>query len=321
MTKTTFTAPVHTISGKPAPGNNNNNPDAAPSLSWGGGGLQDLRWPYNQSNKPNQPTTADAPNILGFMTDGEIRTVGGIPSAVSTTNIAPAASVAQGTPMALVSVTGAGMTVLSSATLLLPSQNTVPAGTIAMDGPVGYFKFGYGFQSWYYDPGTMIARSVSITGVSGGTGGNFLISGYDLYGYPQTQLLTVAAGSNTANTTKPFKYISSVVPQFTDATHNYSVGTADIYDLGLAAGTFSDIQVYWVGIVQLLSTFTAAVTTSPATNLTGGTRGTFTPGSSSDGVKRLDIFVEPPPGRIAQAAAGGQSGSAMAIGLFGVLPA
>ena len=72
-----------------------------------------------------------------------------------------------------------------------------------------------------FDPTQGLARCVSITGASGGAGGTFTIAGWDIYSTPMTQTITVAAGVNTVNSTKAFKYIQSVTPNFTDA-HNYS---------------------------------------------------------------------------------------------------
>jgi hypothetical protein len=324
VTKTILYAPTHIIGGKPALGNVSNNPDAAPSLCWGGDGLLDPRYALSTGNRPDALAAGLsailAPNLLGFIGSGAIQTVSAVPSTIAVANIAAAANAVQNAPMVLRAATGAGISVLTAAQLLLPSLVTVPIGTLALDGPVGYKQFGAGFQSWYYDPATMLARTLSITGSTSATGGAFLASGYDLYGYPQTDLITVGAGAVTGNGHKPFKYVTSVVPQFADA-HNYSAGTSDIYDLGLAADFFSDADVYWNNVVQLVAQFTAAVTTSPATNVTGGPRGTFTAGSASDGTKRLQIFVDPSAARLAQAGASGVVGSAMSVGLFGVTPA
>ena len=146
-----------------------------------------------------------------------------------------------------------------------------------------------------WNPQACVSRAVSITGSASSTGGNFLVSGYDIYGVPLTELIAGPAGATTTNGKKAFKYIASVVPQFTDA-HNYSVGTTDIYGLPLRADFFSDIAINYNATIVTASTgFTAAVTTSPATSSTGDVRGTYALQSAADGSKRLSIrqFILP----------------------------
>ena len=127
------------------------------------------------------------------------------------------------------------------------------------------------------DPRQAIARGIQIVGVSGGAGGNFLVSGFDIYNEPMTALITVAAGASTGWSTKCFKYIVSVVPQFTDA-HNYTVGTSDVFGFNYKAGAWDDTAVgtCWAAAEVVSSTgFTAAVGTNPATSSTGDVRGTL----------------------------------------------
>ena len=307
MANTALYSPAHRIQPRVALGGTGGSPDQAPSIDYGGSGIQDPRIQFNIIN------SASAGAVFGWLGDGLSKVTSQVPSAISTTNIAAAANVTNGTPMTLVSVTGAGITVVGAGGFTAYANYTKlwPQGTLAIDGLPGFVQFGSKMRTCFYNPLLGIARAVSITGVAGGTGGNFLISGGDWYGSPMTQLLAGPVGATTVNTTKCFKFISSVTPQFSDA-HNYSVGTADIYGLNLAADYFADIDIYWANAIQVASTFTAAVTTT-ATSSTGDVRGTFTPGSASDGTKRLDIFVAPSLARIAQAP--------MSTGLFGVTQA
>lgn len=308
MARTAFFAPAHRVRGRSAPGSlaPGNFPNSAPSLDYGGSGLMDPRLPWNVANSPT------GAQVIGWLGVDTICVTDQVPSAISTSNIAAAAHAVNGTPMTLVSATGSGITVVAAGGFLaLPSRNTIPAGALAIDGEPNYIRLGISDYTGFYDPTTGISRAVSITGSSGASGGNFLISGADWYGLPMTQLLTVGAGAVTANTLKGFKFVESVVPQFADA-HNYSVGTADIYSFDLAADNFAHVEIFWAGVLQTLSTFTAAVKTT-ATDLTGDTRGTFTPASSSDGTKQLQIFVTPSAARLTTVP--------MDVGLFGVAQA
>ena len=192
------------------------------------------------------------------------------------------------------------------------------ASTSTLQGIVnsGYntLPFGSSLTIQVWNPYLLLSRCVSISGVVSGTGGNFLVSGYDVYGTPMSQLVTVGAGANTVATTKAFKYIASVVPQFTDA-HNYSVGTTDVYgfpvrsDYFYAGGT-GDVQIYWAGaLITSVTGYTAAAATplvSGSTTTTGDVRGTYATQSASNGSNRLVIVQSP-----------ALANTASVVGLFG----
>jgi hypothetical protein len=304
---TAFNAPAHRIRKRYPIGSAGNYPP--PSIDASGNALQDPRLIYNIANSP---TGAIA---MGFFPAGSPKLTSQVPSTAAVNNIVAAANPSSGVKMSLVSSSGAGITVVPAGgcTPWPNYTNVIPAGAVAIDGLPALVRTGGtspgGNTTGFLDPTTGISRCVSVTGVGSGSGGTVLISGADWYGYPMSQLITLGAGANTVNSTKAFKFITSVVPNFTD-THAISVGTADIFGLNLAADFFGDVDILWNGIVALLATFTAAVTTSPATTTTGDVRGTFTPANASDGTKRLDIFVTPSIARITQ--------SPQSTGLFGV---
>lgn len=132
------------------------------------------------------------------------------------------------------------------------------------------------------DPAQAVTRGLRITGAGGTAGGTFLVSGWDIYGAPMTELVTVGAAS-TGYTTKAFKYIASVVPQFTEAG-NYSVGTSDVFGFAYRARLFEETNVFW-NATQMTATqgFTAADITSPATTTTDDVRGTIQTGAAGGG--------------------------------------
>jgi hypothetical protein len=184
-------------------------------------------------------------------------------------------------------------------TYTVAGDDTASSTTITGQMTGGYAAlaqpFGQTPSIYLWNPQAMVSRAVSILGSTSSTGGNFLVSGYDIYGVPMSEVIAGPAGATTTNGKKAFKYIASVVPQFTDA-HNYSVGTTDIYGFPLRADFFSDVAINYNATGITASTgFVAAVTTSPATTTTGDVRGTYALQSAADASKRLAIrqFVLP----------------------------
>ena len=147
--------------------------------------------------------------------------------------------------------------------------------------------FGQSQTIGFWNPQAMVARAVSVTGSASATGGNITISGYDIYGVPMSEVIAAPASATTVNGKKAFKYISSVVPAFTDA-HNYSVGTTDIYGFPIRSDFFGDVVINYNATGITANTgYVAAVTTSPATTTTGDVRGTYALQSAADASKRL----------------------------------
>lgn len=287
MASTTFWAPVHRLLARMAPGAAGFPLNAAPSLDYLGNGIQDHRLPYNVIN-----SSAGA-GALGFYDAGPTMVLNQVPAALGAAKIAALANAVSGVAMVLAGAT-AGITLVPANTLLLPSQVTISAGLV-LDGLPALKRFGLSgnFVSAFYDRATMAGRAVSITGVVSTAGGNFLVSGYDVYGYAMSELITAAAGVATTNGKKAFKIVTSVVPQFTDA-HTYSVGTTDIFGLPIRCDTFGEALIHWNSALITANTgFVAADTTSPATTTTGDVRGTYAVQSASDATKRLVARVSP----------------------------
>ena len=305
MGTTAFYAPAHRVRHQAALGGSGFNPP--PSIDCGGAAIQDPRLLYNLANSPT------GAQIIGWYNSSFPKVVSQVPSTIATANIAALQNPTSGTALTLVSSTGAGITVVAAGGFVpWPNYtNLIPAGTLAIDGLPGIIRVGTHRITAFYNPALGISRCVSVTGVASGTGGPVTVRGYDWYGYAMSQTITLGAGVNTVNSTKAFKFITSVTPGFTD-THAISVGTADIFGLNIAADFFADVDIFWNNASQVAATFTAAVTTT-ATATTGDVRGTFTAGSASDGTKRLDMFVRPALARITQVP--------QATGLFGVAQA
>lgn len=127
-----------------------------------------------------------------------------------------------------------------------------------------------------------LTRGIRIVAVTGSTAGNVLVSGADQYGVPMTQLLALPGGAATVWTTKNFKYIASVTPQFTDAGHAFTVGTADQFGFAIRSTLFEDMRIIWGNILDAVvaNGWVGAVLTTPATNLTGDVRGSVLLGTT-----------------------------------------
>lgn len=157
-----------------------------------------------------------------------------------------------------------------------PSSNGFPL-------PQAHMPFMAAGAGLFFDYSQNMGRGIQIVGSSGATGGTFLLAGWDVFWQPMTQLVTVGAGASTGYSAKVFKALASVTPQFTDNSHAYTVGTADLFGFAYFAVTFEDLRVFWAGTVMASTTgFTAGVKTAP-TNLTGDVRGTIQTGAAGPG--------------------------------------
>ena len=270
MARTAFTAPAHVVLQRSASGNSSNSPDAAPSLAYGGFGMADTRMAYNRFNGLGNGSMAA---IVGWINNTVLDYT---PPAASTTNIAAAQNATSGTALTLVSSSGAGVTVTSSALTTMPFGTVIPSGTLAMGTQMGYLTLGVRDITAYYDPTKAWTSVIQVTGSASATGGAFKVVGYDVYGQAMNETITVGAGAVSQSGKKAWKWITSVTPQFTDA-HNYSVGTTLVTGINLAADAAGYVSVWVSGTgVTTNLTLTAADTTATATATTGDVRGTTT---------------------------------------------
>lgn len=293
MATTAFYSPAHRVLGRLPSADAGFPYNAAPSLDFCGNGLQDHRLRYNTTN------SATGFGALGFFGASPVIVFNGAPAALASANIVAlsTAAVVSGTPLTLVSVTGAGITVLSSATVFWPSMTSLSAGCVIGSVPAP-LAFGTSFRSGFYDRSKMDARAVSITAGSSATGGAFTVAGYDVYGYAMSESIT-SVTNTTVNGKKAFKVISSVTPGFADpggANHGYSVGTTDIFGFAIRCNVWGDALVNMGANSNLVTASTGFVvpdTTSPATTTTGDVRGTYALQTASNGTLVLTMKVFP----------------------------
>ena len=120
------------------------------------------------------------------------------------------------------------------------------------------------------------------------------ISGYDYYGQAMTETITVSVAGTPVNGKKAFYQIASAT--ISGSATAVTIGTTDIFGLPIRCiDAAYVVKVGWNGtLAQDAGTFVPADMTNPATSTTGDVRGTYTPSSASNGVKRLVMAIAVP---------------------------
>lgn len=119
----------------------------------------------------------------------------------------------------------------------------------------------------------------------------FTINGWDYYGQPMSEVITVATAGTAVSGKKAWFQISSVT--IAGSATAVTVGTTDILGLPIRAIDAGYIvHPGWANtITDDAGTFVAADTTNPATSTTGDVRGTYKPSSASNGSNRLVMTI------------------------------
>lgn len=129
-----------------------------------------------------------------------------------------------------------------------------------------------------HNPKEAVARNVSVTAGTTTATSAFLVTGWDIWRQPMSELITVPSGNRSGTTffgAKAFKYLSSCVPT-TTAGGNVSIGVGDVFGVPVRADEWEQTQMFWNGCTVPTSLgFSKAFTTAPATNTTGDVRGTI----------------------------------------------
>ena len=170
--------------------------------------------------------------------------------------------------------------------------------TLALPNPLACsVPFGSPAGVFMWNPQALVGRAVAVTAAAGATATTATVSGYDIYGYPMVENITITAGSQVSGK-KAFKYIKSVVLNAADSTHAYSVDTTDVFGMPLRSDNFGDIFINSATSLTAVTLVTAATgylpsdRTSPATATTGDVRGTYA-FTSSTGANKLVIRQSP----------------------------
>jgi len=162
------------------------------------------------------------------------------------------------------------------------------------------------------DPGQCIMRGVGVLGSASATGGNVLVRGIDTYGFLQSEIIAAPTSAIVAYGKKTYKGIISATPQFTDAGHNYTLQTSDLFGFMCRSDEWELMSIFYNGAFITggsSPTSTPANTaiawapgdqTNPATTATTDPRGTIqvsgrgptsgvTTGTNVSGTQRLMI--------------------------------
>jgi hypothetical protein len=179
-------------------------------------------------------------------------------------------------------------TTITLTTPPLFSLATAPVGMGNIWGPSEVFSqlanmtptaaqpFMAGGPGLFLDGRQAVTRGLRVVGASGGTGGTFTVTGWDLYGMPMHETITVGAGAVTGYGVKAWKYISQIMPNFTDASHAYTFGTSDVFGFAYRAPLWESTDVAWNGLSMTSNVgYTAPLSLlTTATATTADVRGT-----------------------------------------------
>lgn len=286
MTTTAWSGPLVTNLSNPqgstGSGSANQNPGPGPCNWAHGDAILDPRYPFTYYGG-----AAETQKYYGWYGGSMLTVINQVPSTISAVNIA--ATQAAAATITLVSSSGAGITVGTSITRA--DTGATVTGLLAIDTAMAGLGFGQDATVNVWDPTKAISRNVRITSAADDSGKTFTVVGYDLYGYPMSEVIT-GANAGVASGTKAFKYITSVTPSTTPAG-NVSVGTGDVIGLPLRADYVGQLLINYNDTVITASTgFVAAVTTT-ATTTTGDVRGTYALQTASNNTRRLIVYLTP----------------------------
>jgi hypothetical protein len=133
-------------------------------------------------------------------------------------------------------------------------------------------------------------RALSVTLVVGGTARAYTISGFDYYGQAMSEVITSVAAATT-NGKKAFYQISGVTGAGGSVTA-ITIGTTQLIGLPVRVTDAGYIGTAgWDNTLARNAGTLAVAATVAATTTTGDVRGTYSPSSAPDGIKRLVLGI------------------------------
>jgi hypothetical protein len=168
-------------------------------------------------------------------------------------------------------------TVASPGAALALSNRFNPNAYGAIGAPSSLSKLASAGTARIVIPEVGNARGVGIVVTSTGSGGPVLIQGLDLFGTPQSEIITIGAVAATIWGKKTYSMFISATPQYTEAGRNLTVVVSDFIGLPISVmDGGSIVDVLFGGTAEVAGTAYTVIpadTTSPATTSTGDPRG------------------------------------------------
>jgi hypothetical protein len=179
----------------------------------------------------------------------------------------------------------------ASTSNIAASQTPAAAGNLTLTA-------GAGNRSVVRTDGTTVLqldcpRALSVTTGTGTTvSSNFTVSGYDFYGQPMSEVIVSGSvASTTTNGKKAFYQITTIAGSAA-TTSTIVMGTTQLLGLPVRVTDGSYIaHVGWNSSFAIDTGTLAVAVTATATTTTGDVRGTFSPSSAPDGIKRLILGI------------------------------
>ena len=172
-------------------------------------------------------------------------------------------------------VAGSNIPGVTTTTAMVGTANIPNTGWLGQPVPTAAAPYLAAGAAGMLDPTQSLMRGWGIFAAAGATGSTVTAAGWDVYGQPQTETLTISAGT-TVYGKKTFKYFNTFTPAFTDAGHNYNIGTSDTYGFAVRTDRWEYTNIFYAGaFVASAPGWLAADLTNPATATTGDVRGTF----------------------------------------------
>ena len=161
--------------------------------------------------------------------------------------------------------------------------NYLPAGT--QFGPTTTVPTGHAFGgaqgaglARVYNPREMGSRNIAIQSVTAiAVAYSAVVSGWDVWGNPMTEIVSAAAAVTTFMGKKAFKYISSITSGTTvPSSQAVAFGLGDVVGLPLRADYWEELYATWNGVAMAnFSGFVAGITGTTVSNGTADVRGTL----------------------------------------------
>lgn len=275
------------------------NEQAGPSLYYQGVALLDPRTYYTY--EPGSPSSSPT---YGWLGTTHVAVLDYVLTAVTTNSVAQTQSSTTTTSrtLTLTATNSANVTVNQS--VVAPETGQTVTGLWAIDGVTSTVTYGSAAAINLWNPATLAARCLTITGSSNDGAGAYTISGRDVYGYLMNEVIagsvSTTAALATRTTQKAFKYISTITASGTINSTGVIIGVSDVVGFPLFVDRQANVQFAnsIVGAYSLVTASTGIITGSTRatqTSTTPDVRGTFSSTTASDGTIRFSMFITPNP--------------------------